>query len=221
MNRDTNASVPRVDAGDVRRRWIGRLVTPVLFLLAIAAGIVVTPLLFGLLRPHAWHGTRFPDASAAPPLTGLTFDDGSAADLAVFEGDVVLIYFGYTFCPDVCPTTLQMAARAIESIGDDGARVHLLMVSVDPARDPLDQLGNYVRGFDPTFRGVGGPESALADAAALYGIYYAAQEPDANGFYLVDHTATLIGIDTEGRLVMLWNLDITAGYLADDLEALL
>lgn len=200
------------------RRWV---TTTAMFAGAIVAGLAVVYIALGALRPHAWSGTVFPNASPAAPFDGLTTHDGEPMDLADYSGDVVLLYFGYTYCPDVCPLTLSVASEAIEAMGSDGDRVHLFMVSVDPARDPLDELGRYVEHFDPRFGGIGGPEAAVEQAAALYGIFYELQEPDENGFYLVDHTATLMGIDPNGDLKVLWDPSITADALQSDLEELL
>ena len=94
-----------------------RLLVPALFLVAILAGLVATPFVLAQFRPHAWAGTRLPAGTEAPSLSALTLDDGSVADLSRYEGDVVLVFFGYTFCPDVCPLTLSVAAEAVEAAG--------------------------------------------------------------------------------------------------------
>jgi protein SCO1/2 len=153
-------------------------------------------------------------------MDGLVLDDGSPVHLDAFRGEVVLVYFGYLSCPDVCPTTLATAADAIDSVGaaDD---VTLLMVSVDPARDSLDEIGDYVRHFHPSFAGVGGPEPAVADAATLYGIFYELGDPDDNGDYDVAHTAGLLGIDRDGNLAVRWGPDVGTDALAADLREML
>lgn len=198
-----------------------RVVVPALFVVAVLAGLALTPVVVSQFRPHAWSGTKLPSGTDAPSLAALDFDDGSTADLAEYEGDVVLVFFGYTFCPDVCPLTLSVAADAIDELGASGDDVHLLMVSLDPERDSLDQLGDYVRHFDPRFRGVGGAPTDVAGAAALYGIFFQHGEADENGFYLVDHTATLMGIGPEGNLDVVWSHDVDPDDLAADIEELL
>lgn len=192
-----------------------------MLLLAVLAGLVTVQLALRALRPHAWAGTSFASPEPAAALDGLVLDTGDPADLSSHRGDVVLLYFGYTWCPDVCPTTLSVAARAIESLGDDGERVHVYMITVDPGRDPLPDLGRYVDHFDPDFVGVGGAEADIAEVAALYGVYYQLQPPDENGNYLVDHTATLMGIDPNGNLKVLWDPTVTIDDLAADLRELL
>lgn len=179
------------------------------------------PRLFAFFGPHSYAGTTFSGQVAAAPLDGLLFDDGQPATLAPFEGDVVMIYFGYTYCPDVCPTTLNTAARAIEDLGDAGDDVHLIMVTVDPERDGLAELGEYVRFFHPGFLGAGGEVDAIDEVAAQYGVFYQLEEADEDGTYDVNHTASLFGIDRDGNLIVVWPPTVERDDLRADLEELL
>ena len=179
------------------------------------------PRLFAMFGPHSFAGTTFSGDVAAAPLDGLLFDDGQPASLSPFEGDVVMIYFGYTYCPDVCPTTLDTAARAIEGLGDDGDDVHLIMVTVDPERDGLGSLGEYVRFFNPGFLGAGGEVEAIDRVASAYGVFYQLDEPAADGSYAVNHTASLFGIDRNGNLAVVWPPTVERDDLRDDLKELL
>ena len=191
------------------------------FGLAVAAGVLVVLFVFGRGGSHTWSGTTFPDPQPAAGLDGLLLDDGTPADLAAFEGKVVVVYFGYANCPDVCPLTLSRTADAVEGLGDRGDDVQVAMVSVDPARDTLDLLGEYVRFFDERFVGVGGSEADLLEVAGQYGVFFQALPADDDGFYEVDHTATLLGIDRDGNLRVVWSPDIGADPLRDDLAELL
>lgn len=215
---ESTTALPIVDTGAPKR---SRFLTPALFVLAILAGLVATPFVARLFHPHAWAGTRLPNAEAAAPFDGLLLDNGEPARLDAHRGEVVLIYFGYTFCPDVCPLTLSVAATAIEELGDRGDDVQLFMVTLDPERDGLAELGTYVRHFDPDFRGVGGEIDDIADVAALYGVFHEQQAADDNGFYLVDHTATLLGVGPEGNLDVIWSPNVTSDDLRGDIEELL
>ncbi|MEZ5245105.1 MAG: SCO family protein [Acidimicrobiales bacterium] len=206
---------------DPRPLWIRLLRTVVPMLLAIAAGAIVLVFVVREVAPHSWSGTAFADPDPAPDFTGLSFDSGEPADLDRYEGKVVVVYFGYTSCPDVCPLTLSRAARAIDGLGDRGDDVQLFMISVDPARDTLERLGEYLRFFDERFIGVGGDVAAVADVAASYGVFFEPQPPEDDGFYEVDHTATLLGIDRQGNLKVIWNPDVEADPLRSDLEELL
>lgn len=196
-----------------RRRWLPALLVTV----AALAGVLVA---FTWLRPHTYAGVVLQSPSPAPAMDGLSLHTGEPVDLDAYRGDVVLVYFGYTHCPDVCPTALSGIARAKELLGSRSEQVHTLMVTVDPARDTPRVLGEFVGHFDPRFLGVHGDEEAIAEVSALYGIYYSLGEPTAPGEYLVDHTATVMAIDPEGYL-RVYYLDVPPEDLAADLEALL
>jgi protein SCO1/2 len=174
-----------------------------------------------LLGPHVYSGTIMQAPTAAPQMDGLVWSDGSPVDLGEFAGDVVLVYFGYTYCPDVCPTTLTAVDRSIDLLEGDTGRVHTMMVSVDPERDDPASLGEYVRAFDPSFRGATGERDAIERVASTYGVFFARGEEYDDGNYAVDHTAYLMGIDTDGHLRIVWPTTVTADALAADIDALL
>jgi protein SCO1 len=197
-----------------RRRW--PLVVGVIGVV-IAASI----LLFSWLRPHTYTGFVLQSPTPAPSMTGLFDHTGAPVDLEAYRGDVVLVYFGYTHCPDVCPTTLATAAKAIEQLGRRGERVHLLMVTVDPERDTAAYLADYVTFFDARFLGVWGDPDDIAATATLYSVYYQKGEGTVETGYVVDHTATLMAIDPDGFIRVLYTPEHTADQLAVDLEELL
>lgn len=172
------------------------------------------------LRPHIYAGTVFQSPSPAPEI-GLTAHTGEPISLGDYEGELVLLYFGYTHCPDVCPLTLSNAARAIENLGDDGDRVNVMMVTVDPARDTPELLAEYVTFFDESFLGLYGTDEQLALTASLYGVFFEAKEGTPESGYLVDHSAQLMAIDTEGFLRVLWAPDVSNEDLTADLKELL
>jgi protein SCO1/2 len=172
------------------------------------------------LTPHPYSGTVMQAPTATPSMDGLLFSDGTPVEIDAFAGDLLLVYFGYTSCPDVCPTTLAQVSAARRRLGGDADRVHLMMISIDPERDPLDELDDYVESFDPSFLGATGELAAIERVAALYGVYFAKGEPLGDG-YAMDHTATLMGIDGEGRLRIVWPGVLDVERLADDLRELL
>ncbi len=132
----------------------------------------------------------------------------------------MLLYFGYTYCPDVCPTTLSNLARAKEKLGGNGDKVQVVMISVDPARDKPEALANYVASFDSSFIGLTGTPDEIAAVAKPYGIFYAKGEGTVKSGYLVDHTASVLVVDKAGNLRLVYSLDTPGDDIAADLRYL-
>ena len=195
----------------------------VLLLVAVmVAGVFVARIGVNVFRPHFYAGTVLQSPTPSPEMDGLVLGTGEPMDMAAFDGDVVLMYFGYTNCPDVCPTTLSNVAQVRAELSEsDRERVHLVMVSVDPERDSLDELQTYVEFFDADFLALGGDATAIDRAAAQYGIFYALGDPEADGSYTVDHTASLLGIGPDGHLRVVWGPDVDGEALRSDVSELL
>ena len=153
------------------------------------------------------HGFTLPDAS------------GRTRTLGDFRGKVVVLFFGYTHCPDVCPTTLAETAGALKQLGPDAKRVQVLFVTVDPERDTQQALAQYVTAFDPSFIGLRGDEEATRRVAKEFKIYY--EKRKQGDGYTVDHSAQTYVIDPQGRLRLLVRHDRLAQDLAHDLRVLL
>jgi protein SCO1/2 len=151
----------------------------------------------------------------------LTAPDGKPRTLADFRGKAVVIFFGYTHCPDICPTTLSDMAGVMKKLGTDAARVQVLFVTLDPERDTPDVLANYVPAFDPGFLGLRGDDAATQRAAKEFKIFYEKRPGNAPGAYTVDHSAQSYVIDPQGRLRLFVRNDRIAQDLADDLRTLL
>ncbi len=125
---------------------------------------------------------------------------GKRVSLEDFRGKLVMLFFGFTHCPDVCPTTLLKAAEVRKALGADGARMQVLFVTVDPERDTPEVLSRYVPAFDPSFIGLRGDADETAKAAREFKVFYQ-KVPNKDGTsYTVDHTAASYILDTEGRL---------------------
>lgn len=142
--------------------------------------------------------------------------------LSDYAGGFVVLNFGYTSCPDVCPATLSTLARAKELLGEAGEDVQVVFVSVDPERDGPERAAGYAAAFDSSFVGLSGTPEAIADAASAYGVFYAKADSAAasEAGYLVDHTATVFVLDRRGRARLLWSFGTDAEAMADDLRAL-
>lgn len=192
-----------------KRAWIW-IIVGIIGLILIAIFIVPR------LRPYTFHGTLIQSQDEAPDFT-LTTHNGQTASLSDYRGKIVLLYFGYTFCPDVCPTTLANIKNALEELGKQAGDVQVLMVTVDPERDTPEVLGEYLGHFSPDFIGLTGIEEQIAEVAALYGVYYGKTEGSDATDYLVDHTASLMVIDEEGHLKLIYPYGTPAGDIADDL----
>lgn len=191
---------------------------PLAALLVFGAGRMVA----GSVSPHFYAGTILQDPAPAPSLSELEYTEGDSVELAAYDGELVLLYFGYTSCPDVCPTTLSGVATALDELSDsERDRVNLIMISVDPERDTQSTLENYVEFFDPTFLGATGSRAAIDAVAAQYGIFYEFGEPTDGGWYPVDHTTTLLGISPEGSMRIVWPPGVTADQLTQDMKELL
>ena len=129
----------------------------------------------------------------------LTDHTGRPRTLDDFKGKVVTVFFGYTYCPDVCPTTMGELALAMKELGKDAERVQVLFITVDPERDTPALLAKYVPAFDPSFLGLYGDADATARTAKEFKIFFQKQ-PLAGGGYTVDHSAGTYVYDTAGRL---------------------
>jgi protein SCO1/2 len=126
--------------------------------------------------------------------------DGRARTLADFRGKVLVVFFGFTHCPDVCPTALARFAQVVKALGDDGRRVQVVMVTVDPERDTAERLGTYVTAFHPTFLGLTGDAAAIARTAREFRVIVQKQPGATLETYTVDHSSGSFVFDPEGRL---------------------
>jgi protein SCO1/2 len=132
------------------------------------------------------------------------------------------MFFGYTSCPDVCPTTLAEAKRVLEGLGDDADRVTFLFITVDPERDTPEVLGTYVTAFHPAIVGLTGAPNDLATVRQDYGVFAEKEvlEGSAAG-YIVNHTARVFLVDAEGRLRLSYSFGTPSGDVLEDIRHLL
>ncbi len=197
------------------------IVKPVLrvFLLSVLIGLgvaLVGGFAYTRLRPYAFHGSVIQSQNPAPDFT-LQGADGPVS-LRDFRGKTVLLFFGYSFCPDVCPTTMSDLAKTMSLLGRQADRYQVIMVSVDPERDTPEKIDAYAKHFDERFLGLSGSPEDVAQVATLYGIYYQKQEGTAASGYLVDHTATVMVIDRKGYLRLLLPFGTAPEDIAADLQ---
>lgn len=151
-----------------------------------------------------WQPERIESINISSPPPGGDFTLNSATgpvSLESLRGKVVVLYFGYTMCPDVCPTSLALLASALHGLSkDELEQVRALFISVDPERDGLERLQTYAAFFHPSIQGVTGSDAQLADVAKRYGAAYKKNKQDSAMGYVVDHSADLYVVDKSGKL---------------------
>jgi protein SCO1/2 len=163
------------------------------------------------------------DITGAEYARTLSMNDqeGRPRTLGDFKGKVVVVFFGYTQCPDVCPTTMAELAQVKKSLGADGERVQGVFVTIDPERDTAELLKAYVQNFDPSFVALRGTPDQTAAAAKEFKVFYAKVPGKTADAYTMDHTAASFLMDTQGRVRVFSRYGSGAQALADDLKILL
>ena len=146
---------------------------------------------------------------------------GTARALGDFKGKAVLLFFGYTHCPDVCPTTLVDAAKMIKNLGTDGQRVQVLFVTLDPKRDTPEVLAKYVPAFGKDFLGLYTTESGTREMAKDFHIFYEERPGTTSDSYTIDHTAGTLVFDPQGRLRLFVSYGMAPDKMASDVKKLL
>ncbi|WP_368640910.1 SCO family protein [Castellaniella ginsengisoli] len=146
---------------------------------------------------------------------------GQRRTLADYEGKVLLVFFGYTQCPDVCPTAMAQAAQALELLGDQARDVRVIMISVDPARDTPEILGAYVQAFDPSFIGLTGTPEQLDKTARSFKAFYAKEPGPSPEHYAMNHSSAFYLMDGEGEARALLGPSLTPEDMAHDIKLLL
>ncbi len=182
--------------------------------------VILTALLLGCDRGPSFRSTDITGADFGKDLQ-LVDHNGQPRSLGDFRGKVIVVFFGFTHCPDVCPTTLAELARALEKLGADGDRVQVLMVTVDPERDTPGVLKQYVTALDPRFLGLTGDADAIARTAREFKVFYQKSPGATPEAYSVDHSSGSYVFDPQGRLRLLVTYGQGADVFAHDIAQLL
>ncbi len=174
------------------------------FLAALIALTIGTAGVLFVMLPGEDAG--FPQRSSGAALIGGPFElvqhDGKPVTNETFNGELMLIYFGFTFCPDVCPTELQIMSTALDLVGEDAAQVRPILISIDPERDTVGVMAQYVAHFHPRMTGLTGTPEQIAAAARAYRIYYQrVEDPSSNAAYTMDHSSIVYLMDKEGQFI--------------------
>src|SRR5450631_2326836 len=186
-----------------------------LVIVAAFAGSLVVGLVLMLWTMGGLRSVAAPAAIGGPFV--LTDQSGQTVTEKDLHGRPTLIFFGFTHCPDVCPTSLFEMSEVLRAMGQDADRVNAYFISVDPERDTADAMKDYLSSFDPHLKGLTGPPEDLAKVISEYRVY-AKKVPLKDGDYTMDHTALVYLMDREGKFVAPFNLKRTPDEAAADLK---
>jgi protein SCO1 len=186
----------------------------------VLIGLVATGVLL-FSRPDTFRGTTYTEPYPAAPDIRLMRAGNHSFQLSETRGKVVALFFGYTSCPDVCPTTMAELKQALEKLGDQAKQVQVLFVTVDPQRDTPERVQEYVNHFNPHFIGLSGSEAELAKVWNSYGVFREVAEGTSAAGYVVSHTARVTLIDQQGNLRVSFPFDTPVDDVVHDLKLLL
>jgi protein SCO1 len=193
--------------------WVGILS------LAVIAMAIFLSMLFA--KPPSFKGTSYNEPYPPAPQIELTKPNGETFRLSDQKGKIVLLFFGYTSCPDVCPTTLAELKLVMDDLGNNAKSVEVVFISVDPKRDTPEKIQNYVEHFDPGFVGLSGSMDELEPIWKQYGIFREEVLSDSAFGYIVNHTARTYLIDADGNLRLSYGFQTPVKDIVSDLKTLL
>lgn len=192
--------------------------TPLLYITGLLAITIAVVVLFR--KPYAFHGTVI---NPPLPVTDFMLQTGKAETFRLSDarGKIVMLFFGYTSCPDVCPVTLATFKQVHERIGDDAQQIAFVMITADPERDTPEKVKTYVSQFNPDFIGLSGNLSNLEKIWQELGVFVEKQDTNSAAGYLVSHTSSVYVLNQNGSLLITFPYGTTAIDMASDLEELL
>ncbi len=171
--------------------------------------------------PASFRGTAYVEPYPVAPSIELTRSNGEIFRLADQRGKIVLLFFGYTSCPDVCPTTMAEMKLVVDALGDAASSVQVVFVSVDPERDAPEKIQKYVEHFHSNFVGLTGSMDELQSIWDAYGVYRAVNETDSAFGYIIDHTARVTLVDADGNLRLSYGFQTPVADIVHDIKILL
>ena len=198
-------------------RWSPRRLCAVILAASLAIAGVSGWLVSTALEPE----TRGA-GSSGEALVGGPFDlidhDGHAVTDADFRGRFLLVYFGYTFCPDICPLELDAISRALDLLGPDARNVQPLFITVDPGRDTVEVMAQYIARFHPAFRALTGSDDRIRDVAGAYLVHYMKADHDAD-HDLLNHSSYIYLMDGEGKYLTHFSAGAAPEEMAREIRA--
>lgn len=190
--------------------------------LYVVSAILAVALLIGFVfqKPYSFNGTVI---EPPLPVEDFVLQTGNNQSFRLSEqtGKITLLFFGYTNCPDVCPTTLAEFKQVYKNLGDDTQSVQFAMITADPERDTPDRMGEFVSFFNPSFIGLSGERSELEKVYKDFGAFIEKQESSSAAGYLVSHTSSVFVLDQETNLRITFPYGTSANEMTDDITQLL
>lgn len=192
------------------------------YLLFIMMAVIALGVLIEVVfrRPYSFHGTTI---NPPLPLTDFALQTANEEVFRLSEqkGKIVLLFFGYTSCPDVCPTTLATFKQVYERLGDDAQKIKFVMITADPERDTPDKVAEYAARFNPEFIGLSGDITKREAIWKELGVFVEKQDSGSAAGYLVSHTSSVYVLDQSGDLIMTFPYGTSATDMVNDLTQLL
>ena len=192
----------------------------ILFGVAGTLALVLLVWAAAFARPYELHGSEITTEVQAPAVN-LTRADGSPFRMSALKGKIVLLFFGFTSCPDVCPTTLADFKRVKADLGEKADQLAFIFITVDPQRDTPEGAQAYAAGFDPQFIGLSGSETELEPVWQGYGVYRKVTESGSAASYEVDHSSRVYLVDSTNRLRVTYPYGTPVEDLTADIRFLL
>lgn len=217
----TNGAPQQPQPGGGRARRLNGPLLALAIVIVVGGGFLAARYFWGVPpSPAADAGARQGELSIGGPFT-LVDQDGRMVTDADFRGRWLLVYFGFTYCPDICPTSLTRNSDAIDLLGKQGEKVTPVLISIDPERDTPQKMKEYVRFFHPRMVGLTGTPEQIAAAAKEYRVFYMKAPGDQPDTYVVDHSSLTYLVDPNGKFVQFFRGEATPQEVADRLKPLL
>ncbi len=208
---------------DTKRRWL-EIILSVLLGLLLASGVAIWQIRSDEARRADLRQEAIRPPTASEPIGGpftLINQDGETVKDTNYRGKYLIVYFGYTYCPDMCPTGLTVMARTMDLLGPDADKVQPLFITIDPTRDTPEKMKQYVASFHPRIVGLSGSPDQIATVAKAYKVYYAKGENVDNNDYMMDHSTAIYLMDPNGAFITTFAEDADPKSMADTLRGLL
>ena len=187
-----------------------------IFGLILLVVIVIGAIVYTLSSQNRFNGIVYDPPQAMPDFT-LDSAHGQVS-LSDFHGKVIILFFVYTYCPDICPLALSYLKQSVGDLGNQAEDVQVIFISVDWKRDTPEGLAKYTANFNPDFLGLTGTEDQINQVTQDFGIYYLMNSPNSSGYYSVDHTASIMVLDQQGSHVLTWPNETQPEQMTSDLE---